>query len=253
MSNVGSVRDSYLCLFVCRFITDYFLLFYLGSAQLSVPVVQIPDCTGFNVGASFGKPQSLRRPPSQTSRRILEFHDAHSPDPNLRCQTSLRTHIGAFNRPTTIYSGQTKKMQKQKCAAAKKSSSANPNASRISQDLRGMQARACCVWGSTACPHLRDDTSPDRLRFRLLLRGTRCQDEISQQEGNGVRKNARSRTKTISRIASASQTGFKLMSRGCTVICSHGNICVPYFSKSGGAAIIGDPLSNACSNARWQS
>jgi len=140
MSNVGSVRDSYLCLFVCRFITDYFLLFYLGSAQLSVPVVQIPDCTGFNVGASFGKPQSLRRPPSQTSRRILEFHDAHSPDPNLRCQTSLRTHIGAFNRPTTIYSGQTKKTQKQKRAAAKKSSSASPNASRISQNLRGMQA-----------------------------------------------------------------------------------------------------------------
>ena len=55
MSNVGSVRDSYLCSFVCRFITDCYLLFYRGSAQLSVPVVLIPARSGFNVGASFEK------------------------------------------------------------------------------------------------------------------------------------------------------------------------------------------------------
>jgi hypothetical protein len=79
------------------------------------------------------------------------------------------------------------------------------------------------------------------------------QEDISQHEGNGVRKNARSRTRVTKRRANASQTGFRPISRGGVVICSHGNISERYFARSIGIVPSSASGSSGRSKARLQS
>jgi MoaA/NifB/PqqE/SkfB family radical SAM enzyme len=81
---------------------------------------------------------------------------------------------------------------------------------------------------------------------------SRRHEEISQQEGNGVRSKASKNTKTINPMARTNQAKWIVIKRGWVNICSQGNIRPPYFSRFRGADGPAFSSSEPGSKESWQ-